>query len=364
MRLRRITLQHVRNIPSVSLALDGTRQFVLGRNGQGKTNLLEAVGFLTALRSFRTSDARLMIAHGQPEAAMGFELDHARRGPTRVVIRLRAGSKELTVDDEKITRLGDFLGQFPTVVFSSQDQQLIRGNPAGRRRWLDLTLAATDGSYLQSLQGYHRALAGRNALLKRGAPDAELAAFERLLAEQGTRLVAIRADGLRHLASRLQEAYLKIATADSPERVGFAYAPHFAGGDAEALFARLEAGRARDVQFRSTLTGPHRDDFEFTLDGRPARETASEGQQRSMVLALRLAQADWFWHHRGTAPLILADDVLGELDEPRRRGFWSAMPDDWQVIATGTEKPDSPGQSWQVFTVANGYFSAEAGSSP
>ncbi len=363
MRLRRITLQHVRNIPSASLALDGTRQFVLGRNGQGKTNLLEAVGFLTALRSFRTHDARLMIAHGEPEAAMGFELEHARRGPTRVVVRLRAGSKELTVDNEKITRLGDFLGQFPTVVFSSQDQQLVRGSPAGRRRWLDLTLAATDASYLLALQGYHRALAGRNALLKRGAPTAELMAFERPLAAHGAMLATTRAQGLRHLAARLQEAYGRIAAEGGPERVGFAYVPHFSG-DGDALFARLEEGRARDVQFRSTLTGPHRDDFEFTLAGRPARDVASEGQQRSLVLALRLAQADWFLHHSGTPPLILADDVLGELDVHRRVGFWSAMPADWQVIATGTEKPDSPEQRWQVFTVDHGHFSAEAGSCP
>lgn len=359
MNLRRITLQHVRNIPSASLTLEGPRQFVAGLNGQGKTNLLEAIGFITALRSFRTSDTRLMIAHGQQEAAMGFELDHARRGPTRVTIRLRAGSREVMVDNEKMIRLGDFLGQFPTVVFSSQDQQLIRGSPAGRRRWLDLTLAATDASYLRLLQSYHRALADRNALLKRGASDAELEAFERLLAGNGAGLIVARSEGLGRLAGRLQEAYARIATVDSSERVGFVYAPHCDATRAEVLAARLEAGRARDVQFRSTLSGPHRDDFEFTLDGRPAREVASEGQQRSMVLALRLAQADWFREHAGTPPLILADDVLGELDARRRRGFWSAIPDDWQVIATGTENPDSHGQPWQMFTVANGRFSAD-----
>lgn len=360
MRLRRITLQHVRNISFASLATNGLRQFVVGRNGQGKSNLLEAIGFLTALRSFRTHDSRLMLAHGQGEAAMGFELDHAKRGPTRVSIRLRAGSKELTVDNEKVTRLAGYIGQFPTVVFSSQDQQLIRGSPAGRRRWMDLTLAAADASYLQALQRYHRALGERNALLKVGTSDGEFEAFEHLLAEHGTRLIAARSDGLERLGAFLQQAYVRIATQGSPERPGFAYSPNVPAISSSELAASLAEGRARDVRFRTTLTGPHRDDLEFTLDGRPAREVASEGQERSLVLALRLAQAEWFRQHGGTPPIILADDVLGELDAERRAGFWSALPEDWQVIATGTELPKSLGGEWQVIRVEKGQFTVEA----
>jgi len=357
MRLRRITLQHVRNLSLVTLTLTGRQQFIVGANGQGKTNLLEAVGLLTALRSFRAADARLLIAHGQVEAAMGFELEHERLGATRVVVRLEGGSKEVTVDNERILKLGDFLGRFPTVVFSSQDQQLIRGNPTGRRRWLDLTLAAMDPLYLQTLQGYHRALAGRNALLKRAASDAELAAFERPLASHGARLLEIRAEGLTHLAERLHAAYLRIAPIGSVERVGFRYAPDVAPLAETSLLAKFAGWRARDAQFRSTLNGPHRDDFEFTLGERLARDVASEGQQRTLVLALRMAQADWFFLKSGVAPLILADDVLGELDPERRAGFWAALQNDWQVIATGTRLPESDRDAWEIFTVANGSFS-------
>ncbi len=290
---------------------------------------------------------------------MGFELDHAKRGPTHIGVRLRAGGKEVTVDNEKVTRLAGYIGQFPTVVFSSQDQQLIRGNPAGRRRWLDLTFAAAAGSYLQALQGYHRALAERNALLKCGASEDEFIAFERLMAEHGARLVASRSEGLERLGVCLQEAYVRIAAQGSREHVGFAYAPNTPGNSPTDLALRLSEGRARDVRFRTTLTGPHRDDLEFTLDGRPAREVASEGQQRSLVLALRLAQAEWFRLHSGTPPVILADDVLGELDAERRAGFWSALPEDWQVIATGTELPKTVREDWQVIQVENGSFTAE-----
>lgn len=359
MRLSRITLQQFRNIPFASLALDGVRHFVLGRNGQGKTNLLEAVGYLTALRSFRTSDSRHMIAHGQDEAAMGFELEHGRRGPTHAAIRLRPDGREIMIDSEKVTRLSGFIGQFPTVVFCSQDQQLIRGNPAGRRRWLDLTLAAVDGGYLQALQRYHRALADRNALLRRNAGEPELAAFERPLAEHGAKLIAARISGLEQLAAGLQQAYSRIALSSRQDRMGFAYAPNAEDGVAGSLVEMFAKGRARDMRYRTTLTGPHRDDVEFTLNGHPARVVASEGQQRSLVLALRLAQAEWFRSHSGTPPLILADDVLGELDEERRAGFWAAVPDDWQVIATGTERPRAPGQAWQFLHVENGKFSAE-----
>lgn len=354
MRLRRITLHHLRNLAPTTLTLGGRLHFIIGGNAQGKTSILEAMGFVTALRSFRTHDARLMIAHGQSEAAIGIEAEHERQGDTRVVIRLRGGSKEVSVDDERVTRLGDFLGKFPTVVFSSQDQQLLRGSPTGRRRWLDLTLAAMDPSYLAALQGYHRALAGRNALLKRAANDAEIAAFEHPLAQQGAWLMAARAEGLRHLAEQLQNAYLRITPTGAQERVGFRYVPDLELKGEAPLRELWASRRARDVQFRSTLQGPHRDDFEFTLAERLARDVASEGQQRTLVLALRLAQADWFLLKSGVAPVILADDVLGELDDTRRAGFWSALPTDWQVIATGTRLPDTEPAAWTVHTVVGG----------
>jgi DNA replication and repair protein RecF len=354
MRLTRVALQHFRNIPLATLAFDGRQQFFLGANGQGKTNLLEATGFVTALRSFRTADNRLLIAHGQTEAALVLDVEHEQLGRTRVTVKIRPGEKEAWIDASRVTRLGDFLGQFPTVVFSSQDQQLVRGAPGGRRRWLDLTLASTDERYFQALQGYHRALAGRNALLKRGAADAEVAAFERPLAEHGAALMVVRRAGLAALGERLIAAYSEIS--DAAEPVGFDYAPDLADLGTEALRAKLEATRLRDRQLRTTGAGPHRDDFDFTLRGRSAKDVASEGQQRTLVLALRLAQAEHVRRARGVQPVLLADDVLGELDPARRRRFWGAIPAEAQVIATGTTPPDAALGDWQVFRVDAGAF--------
>ena len=134
MRLRKLTVQNWRNVTLAKLAFEGRQHFLVGANGQGKTSLLEAAGFLTALRSFRTVEARLVIAHGQAGAAVACELEHERLGDTTVTIKLGADGKEVWCDQERIIRLTDYVGRFPTVVFSSQDQLLVRGAPGARRR--------------------------------------------------------------------------------------------------------------------------------------------------------------------------------------------------------------------------------------
>lgn len=357
MRLRQLTLENFRNISSASLPLQGRQTFLLGANGQGKSNLLEAAGFITALRSFRTTDVKLLIAQGQREAGIACEVSHEERGDTRLAIKLRPDGRDLWCDHVRVPRLADHLGAFPTVVFSSQDLALVRGAPTFRRRWLDLTLAAMSADYLRALQTYYRALAERNSLLKRpGAKSVEdeLSAFEQILAPASVTLVVRRREGMAELGGRLAEAYRQIAP--EVETASLRYDPNFDGESAEAWRERWQHTRKRDLQFRATLSGPHRDDFEFLVRELPAREFASEGQQRSLVIALRLAQAAWFQAQSGVRPVLLADDVLGELDPERRRRFWAAIEPESQVIATGTEPPDAELGQWQVFSVAAGSF--------
>lgn len=355
MLLRKLTLRHFRNVGFAALEFTGRQHFLMGRNGQGKTNLLEAAGLVTALRSFRTTDHKLLIGHGQQCAALAFVIDHERQGETHVTLKLRHDGKELWSDQARITKLADHLGRFPTVVFSSQDMHLVRGSPGHRRRWLDLTLAAMDAEYLRALQTFARALADRNALLKSGrAGAAELGAFEQILAPAAVELMTLRAAGLRSLDDGLKRAYARLS--DEAEPAGLVYAPNFAEASVEALRARLESGRARDQQFRTTLVGPQRDDVQFSIRQTAARDFASEGQQRSFVLALRLAQAAWFQERSGVRPVLLADDVLGELDPVRRARFWSAVDPASQIIATGTELPAAELGTWQLFEVNDGTF--------
>jgi DNA replication and repair protein RecF len=355
MRLRKLTLRHFRNVGFAALELSGRQHFLVGANGQGKTNLLEAAGFLTALRSFRTTDNKVLVGHGQHCAALAFVIEHERQGETQVTIKLRREGKELWCDQARVTKLTDHLGRFPTVVFSSQDIHLVRGSPSNRRRWLDLTLAAMDATYLRELQTFTRALAERNALLKSGRGDAaELGAFERTLAPAAAALIRLRREGVTALEKTMKSGYARIS--DDAEPAALVYEPNFPEASEEALLARLEAGRARDLQFRATLAGPHRDDFHFSVGQSAAKDFASEGQQRSLVLALRLAQAAWFHEKSGVRPVLLADDVLGELDPSRRSRFWSAIDPESQIIATGTHLPDAELGTWQVFEVAEGMF--------
>ncbi|QYM79633.1 DNA replication and repair protein RecF [Horticoccus luteus] len=359
MRLRSLTLRDFRNIPLARLEFTGRQQFFLGANGQGKTNLLEAAGFLTALRSFRAADNRVLIRHGQAAAAIVCELEHERRGDTKITVKIAPTGKELWCDQERVARLADYVGQFPTVVFSSQDLQLVRGTPTGRRRWLDLTLAAMDGAYLRALQNYTRAVAERNALLKRGGSEAELSAFEQTIAPAAADLVQRRTEGVAALAAEVAAAYSRVADGAEPATIG--YEPNSAEATAAGWLERLAKGRARDRQFRSTLSGPHRDEVALSVQGRAAREFASEGQQRSLVLALRLAQAAWFHARSGVRPVLLADDVLGELDPARRRRFWSAVDGEAQVLATGTSLPAADLGAWEVFAVKDGEFGEDLG---
>ncbi|HUG10244.1 MAG TPA: DNA replication and repair protein RecF [Opitutaceae bacterium] len=355
MVIRHIAVQGFRNIALATMDLAGGCAAFVGANGQGKTNLLEAVGFVTALRSFRQPDARLLIGHGMPEAGIFLRLEHEKSGPTDVTIRLRPGGKEIVVDGAGVTRLGDFLGKFPTVTFCFQDIQLIRGSPSARRRFLDLVLAAMDSNYLDALQRYHKALAGRNALLKSAAGSSEIAAFEHPLSDAAVRLIAGRESGVAILSRMLADAYRVIVPeGETPE---FAYEADAVETDAGVYAGALAGLREQDRIMRNTQRGPHRDDFSLRIDGRSARDFGSEGQQRSLVLALRLAQLAYFYERSGVRPVALADDVLGELDPGRRRRFWSALDSCQQVLATGTLVPDVPAHGgWQVFTVEHGDF--------
>lgn len=354
-RFRKATLQNFRNLPLVDVELAGRRTFLHGANAQGKTNFLEALGYVTALRSFRGAEARALIRLGQPQAGLGFTLEHEVLGESRVTVTLTPSGREVNWEQGKVTRLADFIGKFPTVVFSSQDNQFLRGSPSLRRRWLDLTLAAMDAGYLQSLQSYTRAVAERNILLKQGGRDpGAIAAFEHGLAIHAAALVAARTAGLATLSDLFRQAHARLVP--EGETAGLVYAPDIAATSAADIAALQAKNRPRDTLLKSTERGPHRDDLELLLNGRPARQFASEGQQRCLVIALRLAQAAYFKAKGGVTPVLLCDDVLGELDPARRARFWLALEHDPQVIATGTTLPEAG--EWQVLRADAGGISA------
>lgn len=355
MKLRGIRLQDFRNIATAALEFAGERIFLAGANGQGKTNLLEAIGYVSALRAFRPGDNRVLIREGAGEAALAFALEHERLGPSEVVVRIRPRGKEATFDGAPVRRLADCIGRFPTVLFASEDIHLVRGAPAVRRRWLDLHLASLDADYLSALQTFHRALEQRNQLLKRHAAVAELIAFEQQLAPAAAVLAVRRNDAVAQLATLTQASFA--ALTHGADHAALQYAADASATDAAAWLALWEQQRGRDLQFGATQRGPHRDDLELHINGRAATFYGSEGQQRALVLALRFAQLRDARARTGIAPVVLADDVLGELDPVRRAQFWAAMDPDLQLFATGTSEPAASNhETWQIVRVRAGAF--------
>ncbi|MBC2594092.1 DNA replication and repair protein RecF [Ruficoccus amylovorans] len=365
MKLLRLNAENFRNIELASLRFEKASTFLLGRNGQGKTNLLEAAGMVTALRSFRTSEARSLIRHGQRQARLFLECEREGEGAAEITLSFASAGKQITCDGENVTRLADFIGRFPTVTLSSEDIQLIRGGPALRRRFLDLTLSAMRPDYFEALRRYHRALKERNSLLKSGQgprAEAELSAFDKALAPAAVTVCHLRREGVEVLTKHLCAAYAIISEgAEEPE---LRYRPESGMDSPETALKTLRESRAADFALKSTQRGPHRDDLGLYVAGKRARDYASEGQQRSYVVSLRLAQMTCFEESSGVAPVILADDVLGELDPVRRQRFWGAVGADRQIIATGTEPPPPGEREWDILRVDAGTFSRESEMAP
>ena len=353
MRFLNLRLQNFRNIEFAELPLGNTRNFLLGANGHGKSNLLEALGLATALRSFRTQRLAALPHKGTKGYKLAYELEHDAHGPTSLEIHSHSRGRSVWVDGEKVTRLVEFIGRFPSVTLCSSDLMLLRGSPSERRRFMDLTLSVVNRDYYTALSRFHRGIAERNRLLKNSGSPAELTAFEAEIAPHASKIASCREAGIISLSEVLCRTYSRIAEADEGPELSFC--PNVDCHDTEVYCRLLYESRKRDQIIGATQRGPHRDDFNFSLRIGGAREYASDGQQRGLCVALRIAQASFYREQLGIVPVLLADDVLGELDPIRRQGFWRACPGDVQVVATGTELPAEP-ERWSICEVLNGHI--------
>ena len=357
MRLSHIRLVDFRNVENADLPLNGKRHFFCGGNGEGKTNILEAAGLITALRSFRTTEIRPLIRQNEAIASIRATVSLTQSSHSIIDIRLNRSGRKVFIDEVPIERFSDFIGRYPTVTISSADIHLLRGPPSLRRRFFDLILSFGEPEYLHALKGYHKTLQERNALIKNNGADGEIDAFDHILAPFAATLIHQRSNALLKFQVVFQDFYQRIAQSkiEIPELL---YKPSELSESPEKFAALLLQNRERDKIYRTTQSGPHRDDFTFLLNDNKALDFASEGQQRALVLSLRFAQFEYFREKSNTTPIILADDILGELDPSRRQRFWDACDPDAQILATGTEPPGKS-ESWNIFKVLNG--SVEAG---
>lgn len=314
MHLSRLRLRDFRNYARLDLEFGPGFHLFLGDNAQGKTNILEAIYLLATLRSFRGVANAQLVRQAQKGFFVGARLESA--GEHEIKMYWSAKERNLTLDGRPIRKLSEYLGVFRAVVFCSEDIHLVKGPSSGRRRYLDLLLTQTDSAALRLLQGYARAVRSRNALLRqRNFDPSALAAFTREAVTLGTKLTAERAALLPKIVPLAGEAYRRITS--GAEELGIAYAPSIKADFAVELRQRESRDTARGV----TPVGPHRDELQLTLDGRPVAQFGSEGQKRSVAIALKMAQAEYLTHLKGSPPALLIDDIMGELDVRRRSGF-------------------------------------------
>ena len=317
-RLNHISIRDFRNLEHVELDLPPDGAVVLGDNGHGKTNFLEAIYYLQILRSFRDARDQDITRFD----ASGFHI--AARAHTPSAHEIAVGfdrvtkRKKVSIDDSEFRRLSDALGGLPAVLFSPRDVELVSGSPAERRRYLDLVLALTDRRYLHALQHYRANLARRNAALRiagrRGSTnEQEVAVWEPALAEHGSVLIETRARWVEDHAAEFTRLSERIGERGE---AAMHYSSPFADAEArhDVLLAAFDEKRALDMRRGITHVGPHRDDLEITLDSRDLRMFGSAGQQRSAAIALRMLEAATLREKAGAEPVLLLDDPFAELD--------------------------------------------------
>ena len=354
-KLNFIRLQNFRNIEFSEVELATDSVWIFGKNAQGKTNLLEGIGLFNALRSFRTSATDALISKGQSQANLIAEIETEKLDKCEVQISISA-QKEIFIDGEKITRLNDYLGKFPMLAITNEDTKLLRGTPENRRKDMDMFISSISPEYFVALRHYHRALSQRNALLKSDCRDTTMfEAFEEEMATSANTILQIRRDKLNELGQIASQKYAILAT-ECPDTAQINLKPNCDIENIENYRELLRKNRASDIEKRTTQRGVHRDDYKISIDNSDAKLYASEGQQKSAVIALRLAQFTMAKNYLGIEPVMLCDDILGELDVSRRERFWQCASPTAQIIATSTELPTSTLRKWKILNAQHGTF--------
>ena len=350
MHLAHLRLRDFRNWSRLDADFSPGFHLLLGHNAQGKTNILEAIYLMATLRSFRGVGGAQMIRHGQAGYFVGGKAVSRASHEIKMYWSLR--ERKLSLDGQPVRKLTDYLGVLRGVVFCTEDLQLIKGTARARRRFLDLLLSQTYPAYLPLLQRYARALRSRNALLKQRFVDAvALEGFSQEVVKLGGEITQFRHQLAPRLSPLVRLAYRRIAS--DAEEFRLEYQPSVK----KDFAVELAQSRAREMACRFTIVGPHRDEVQLLLNERSAGQFGSEGQKRTLAIALKMAQADYLSGIHGAPPILLIDDVMGELDVKRRAGLLPllerAHEASGQVFMTCTEEnwPRELGrelQRWQV----------------
>lgn len=367
MYIQRLDLQNFRNYARQSLCPDRGLTILTGANAQGKTNILEALHLCCLGRSHRTAHDKEMIRWGCERAKVAVAVKQQDGTHEIEVILSEEARKKKTVKigGSQVSRIGELMGQMGGVFFVPEDLLIVKEGPVQRRQFLDRVLSQLRPSYFYALQRYARALKQRTGLLreiaKRGALLSTLDSWDEQLAAAGAEVVKYRAGYVEklHQAARTQHASI----AGEAETLSLCYKTQLSDGKNAAerraqFMALLQKTRENDLRRQMTSVGPHRDELEILLNDRSARMYASQGQQRSIVLSMKLAELQVAGEVRGEMPILLLDDVMSELDPLRRQRLIQRI-DGVQTILTCTHLSDLGGASYgMAYRVENGKLHA------
>jgi DNA replication and repair protein RecF len=315
--ISQLTLRRFRCFESLHYEPGPDLNFIVGPNARGKTSILEAACVLLRLRSPRTTTAAEMVRFGETAFALEGLVSNPG-GKIRLSLTTTPPTRSLKLDGVLQSSSSEYLSKGRIVWFGSEDLALVHGSAEGRRKLLDSAGLQIAGSYGQDLKNHDRALRSRNLLLREGKPRREIEAYDIPLAEAGERILKARQALVEDLAPIASDACRMI----SGETLALAYLP----GSTLPMMVALEASRSEEIRLRQTRVGPQRDDVAIHLNGIPAGSFASEGQRRTVALALKLALATLLTRENGTPPLLLLDDIFGELDPSRRKALLAGMP--------------------------------------
>ena len=340
MFLERLWLTDFRNYVEADISFDPGLTALVGSNGEGKTNLLEALGYLATLQSFRGAPPDALVRCGTERATVRAE---GTRDGRRILIEAEitpGGRGRVQINRQRLPRTRDLLGALRVTVFAPDDLTLVKGGPAGRRRYLDDLLVAIHPRHDALRSDLERILRQRNALLRQAAgrltPEISvtLEVWDAKLTEVGEALGEARAALVERLGPRLADAYERVARRSATVSARYE-ATWRTGGLARALVGVRREELRRGV----SLVGPHRDELVLSIDGLPARTHASQGEQRSLALALRLAAHAEVTATVGEAPVLLLDDVFSELDPDRSEALLTHLPAGQTVLTTASGLP-------------------------
>lgn len=357
MLLKQLNLGNFRNLESLTLnPIDGFN-VLWGDNGQGKTNILEAIYYLGHLKSFRSTTSGNLIQAGSSRAHLNGKI-FAKGSNHRLEVVLTSTQRRMRVDARDVSGAGEFLGKIKTILFAPEEVNLVKGGPAGRRALMDRGIFLTSALFLPHAQEYYRYLRQRNRSLREGRKNVDLEPWTEGLVRSGVRLRLARRQYLNRLNPLLEETYREISRGRGKAAVEYPAGNGTATEIEKTFRGDLERTRERERRLGQTLTGPHRDDFKFMVNGDDLRFFGSQGQQRSFMISLKVGQARDLEGLTGEIPILLLDDFTSELDRNRREFLLRFLATGaGQVFITTTDLQDLNGlklDSEQVFCLRQG----------